>query len=89
MSLCFHQDLVEGGAQLGVVEMEAGGEKSGGDYSSAFQEELGFGAQDEGADFEHPLFGGEADGFVAGLAAGAHELLVGDGVGGGEIYGAA
>jgi hypothetical protein len=39
---------------VGVGELEAGVEETAWDDLTAFEDEFGFGAHEEGSDFEHP-----------------------------------
>lgn len=51
----------DGFGPVRVAEHEAGGEESVGDDAAALEDELGYGAQEDRADFHHPGGGGEAD----------------------------
>ncbi len=62
------------------MEGEAILEETGGDDAAAFEDEFGFGAEEEGADLEHPVRGGETDGDAPSLAQGSHEFGVGEGI---------
>ena len=48
-------------AEGGVAELEAGFQQAARDHAAAFDDQLCFGAEEEGADFQHPLSGGEAE----------------------------
>jgi hypothetical protein len=73
----------------GVVEGEAVFEEDAGGDAAAFEDEFGFGAEEEGANREHPAGGGEAEALAPGSAEIAHKGEVGDGVRGGEVNGTA
>src|SRR5258708_32051817 len=80
-------DEVAGGLRpMGKSELEAGGEETAGDDLATFQDELGFGAHEEGADFNHPRGGGQADAGAPGFAYRAQKVAIGMRVGGGEVY---
>lgn len=65
--------------------MEAGGGEFCGDDAAAFEDEFGFGAEEKGGEFDHPFCGWEAKGHMASEADGAHEVGLGERVGGGDI----
>ena len=46
------------------------------DDAAGFEDEFGLGAHEEGADLDHPLGGGEADGCAPGFAEDALEFAV-------------
>jgi len=81
-------EVVGGFGPGGVFEAEAGFEEAGGDDAAAFEDEFGLGAQEQGANLDHPACRGEAEGGAPGLAEDAHEVAVGDWIGRGEDDGA-
>src|SRR5258708_18242803 len=70
---------------MGKFELKGFGEETAGDDLAALQDELGFGAHEEGADLDHPRGCGQADAGAPGFADGAEEVAIGEWVGGGEI----
>src|SRR5947209_7691571 len=56
--------------------------------SPALEDELGFGAQDEGADLEHPVGRRQPDWRPVGSAQGGHEIAIGQRSGRGDVDGA-
>ena len=84
---CFPaRDEVAGGrGPEGESELEAGVEETAGDDLAALQDELRFGAHEEGADLDHPRSGGQADAGAPGFADRAQEVAIGKRIGGGEI----
>jgi hypothetical protein len=69
----------------GEGELKTGGEEAAGNDLAALENELGFGAHEEGADLDHPRGGGEADACAPGFANGTQEVAIGERMGRGEI----
>ena len=70
---------------FGEEEVEASVQEASGYDLTAFEDKFGLGAHEEGADFEHPLGGGQADVSSPGLAEGSHEVAVREWIWGGEV----
>src|SRR5215472_17708701 len=61
---------------IGITKLEAGLEQSSGHNPAALQDELGLGAQEDGAEFQHPFRGGQAQANAASSAESSHEVAV-------------
>ncbi len=83
--LPFRAQVARGFRPLGKFEREALLEEAAGGDAAAFEDELGFGAQEEGADFEEPFGRGQAERHAPGVAELAHEVGVGQGIGRGDV----
>ena len=79
--------VLEGFGEGWEGELETAGEEFAGGDASAFEDQLGFGAQEEGPDLEHPFGGGEADGHTDGVSEEGHHVGVWQRVGCGHIDG--
>ena len=80
------ESQVPGGlGPTGESELKTGGEETAGNDLTALEDELGFGAQEEGADLEHPVCCGKADASAPCFAESAEEVAVGKGMRRGQI----
>src|ERR1700761_4010973 len=78
-------EIAGGGGPVGEGELEASGAETARDDLTAFEDEFGFGAHEEGADLDHPGCGGQADAGAPGFADGAEEVAIGEWVRRGEV----
>jgi hypothetical protein len=69
-------EVLDGFGPSGEVEGEAVLEQDGGDGAAALEDEFGFRAEDDGSEFEHPTWGGKAEGHAPGFAQIREEVLV-------------
>src|SRR5271170_1825804 len=78
-------EIPGGGGPVGEGEVEAAGEQTARDDLTAFEDELGFGAQEEGADLEHPCCCRQTDSSAPCFAEDAEEVAIGERIWRGEV----